>query len=225
MDVQVPGSGTDEGGGGGGGVDSVARDPEKEVVTVPPASNCWKLSFKGIVKIPETAMVSPVELSTSRPEMSNVAVAVVAEVFWKSNGDCAGEFGVHTCPPTAGLAEQPSAPSIPGSRNVRVIVMFGAAEKVMKSGTSRAPVASGGLAMFAIVPVVPARVMKLPCWELAGEFTVNTLPVPKAMLPVDRLAVPVTFRTPVIRDALAVREIIMSATKLMVAILFFRGSS
>ena len=42
MDVQVPGSGTD--GGGGGGDDSVSRDAEKEVVTVPPdpivASNC-----------------------------------------------------------------------------------------------------------------------------------------------------------------------------------------
>jgi hypothetical protein len=42
------------------------------------------------------------------------------------------------------------------------------------------------------------------------------------MPPVDRLAVPVIFRTPVIKDALAVRDIIMNAIKLIVAILFIR---
>jgi RNAse (barnase) inhibitor barstar len=42
------------------------------------------------------------------------------------------------------------------------------------------------------------------------------------MPPVDRLAVPVIFRTPVIKDALAVWDIIMNAIKLIVAILFIR---
>src|SRR5579872_6062305 len=99
--------------------------------------------------------------------------------------------------------------------------MFGAALNVIKSVTFRDPV---GLVISAIFPVVPSRAMKLPCWELAGEFTENTLPVPKAMLPVDRFAVPVIFRTPVIIDALAVSGIIMNATKLIVAILFVKIS-
>jgi hypothetical protein len=218
MEVQVLGSGTD-GGGGGGGDDSVARLPEKEVVTVPSVSNCWKLSFKGIVKTPEIAMVLPVRLSCSTPDRLNVAVAVVADVFWKSNGDCVGTSGVHTWPPAAGLAEQPGVPSIPGSRSVSVIAMFGAAENVIKAGTFRDP---GGLVISAIVPVVPSRAMKLPCWELAGELIENRWLAPKAMLPGKRLAVPVIFRTPVSRSALAVRGISMNAIKLIIAILFVK---
>jgi hypothetical protein len=222
MEVQVLGSGT-AGGGGGGGDDSVSRDAEKEVVTVPPEprvdSSCWKLSFKGVVKTPSIAIVVLVKTSASRPEMMNVAVPVLADVFWKSNGD---PLGVHTWPPAAGLAEQPAVPSIPGSRNVSVIVMFGAELNVIKSGTSREPVASGGFVISLIIPVEPARAMKSPCWALAGEFMANTSPVPKAMLPVDRLAVPVIFRTPVSRSPLAVRGIIMNATKLIVAMRLVR---
>jgi hypothetical protein len=165
MNPQVLGSGTDGGGGGGGGGDdSVARLAEKEEVTVPldpiVASNCWKLWFKGIVKTPETATVVFVRLSTSRPEMSNVAVPVLADVFWKSNGD---PLGVHTWAPAAGLAEQPADPSIPGSRKVSVIVMFGAMENTIKFGTSRAPGASGGFVISAMIPVDPARDVKPPC--------------------------------------------------------------
>jgi hypothetical protein len=164
MSVQVLGSGTD---GGGGGDDSVAKFAEKELVTVPPdpivANNCWKLSFKGIVKTPETATVLPVKLSTSRPEMLNAAVAVLADVFWKSNGDCPRTLGVHTWPAAAGLAEQPAAPSIPGSRKVRVIEMFGTAANVMKSGTSKDPGASGGFVILEMVPAVPARAINPPC--------------------------------------------------------------
>jgi hypothetical protein len=215
------GSGTDDGGGGGGD-DSVARLPEKEDVNVPPGptvdSNVWKLSFKGIVKTPETAMLVDVKLSTSRPEMLNVAVAVVADVSWKSNGDC---IGVQTWPPAGGVAMQPAAPSIPGSRRVRVIVMFGALVNVINATMFRDP---GGFVMSSIVPVVPARDVKLPCWELAGEFIEKTL-VPKPMPAFDSFTVPVIFRTPVIKDALAVRGIIMNAIKLIVAILFVRGSS
>jgi hypothetical protein len=214
MDVQVLGSGMDDGGGGGGD-DSVARLAEKEVVTVPldpiVVSNCWKLSFKGMVKTPETAIVLP-KVSFSRPEISNVAVPVVADVFWKSKGDWAG---VHTCPPAAGVEEQPADPSIPGSSIVSAIVMFGAEENVINSGTFRDP---GGFVMSMIIPFVPARDTKPPCWELPGEFIENTLPVPKAMPPADKLAVPVIFRTPVMIDALAVHGIIMNAIKLIAAI-------
>jgi hypothetical protein len=45
------------------------------------------------------------------------------------------------------------------------------------------------------------------------------------MPPVVRFAVPVIFRTPVSKDALAVSGINMKAKKLIVAILFVRGSS
>jgi hypothetical protein len=211
MEVQVLGSGTE---GGGGGFDSVARLAEKEDVTVPlpciVARSCWKLSFKGMVKTPETRIVAEVVLSASRPSILNVAVPVVAEVFWKSNGDCAG---VHTWPAAAGVAVQPDDPSIPGSRRVRVIEMFGATAKFIKSGTFIAP---GGLVISSIEPVLPAKAEKPPCWELDGELMENWWLAPKAMPPVVRLTVPVMFRTPVIKDAWAVIGIIKNARKLMV---------
>jgi hypothetical protein len=196
---------------------------EKEVVIVPPvgggapstvASKSWKLKFENcVVKIPVIGMVSPVELSTSVPRTSKAAVELELDVFCRLNGDWSGTFGEHSCPAAGGVSEQPAAPSIPGERNVNVIVMFGAAANVIKSGTSSGPVASGGFTIFWIVPVVPSKAVNPPCCVLAGLFIEKVLPV-KAILPKDIWAVPVKFRTPVITSALPATGMLTRAKKL-----------
>jgi hypothetical protein len=198
---------------------------EKEVVIVPPvgggapsttASKSWKLIFeKGVVKVPVIGTVLPVKVSISVPKTSKEAVELVADVFSRLKGDSAGTLGVHSCPAAGGVSEQPAAPSIPGSRIVIVIEMFGAAANVIKSvtGVASGPVASGGFVIFWIVPDVPSKRVKPPCCVLAGLFIEKVLPV-KAMLPKDISAVPVKFRTPVITSALPAAGMLTRAKKL-----------
>lgn len=115
---------------------------------------------------------------------------------------------------------QPAAPSTPGSRNVNVTVMFGAAANVIKSGTSSEPVASGGFVILSIPPIVPSKVAKPPCCEEAGLFMENWPPA-NAMLPRDISTVPVTFRTPVIVLADAAKGRPSMASKANAKIVFF----
>src|ERR1700683_1924315 len=88
-------------------------------------------------------MVCPVLLSTSVPMILKPSIEDVADVFSKLYGDWAGTLGVHSCPAAGGVSAQPAAPSIPALRKSNVIVMFGAAANVIKSGWSRSVVSGG----------------------------------------------------------------------------------
>jgi hypothetical protein len=92
---------------------------------------------------------------------------------------------------------------------------LGAPENVMKldsGGNDPGSVTFGGLVMFIIVAVVPAKATNPPCCAVPGPFTIMIL-FRNAILPMEILAVPVVFRTPRMVVALAGRLVPSKTTE------------